>query len=87
MTEQINVDGKKKWTPCSPGDSGAVEKDWMSIAGDALTEPPLTLEDFLKALENTRPTVNAADLEKQEQFTAEFGSVHISFYLHKRVAC
>ena len=75
------VDGKAKWTPCSPGDKGATEKDWMSIDGDQLLEPPLTLDDFEKALENTRPTVNAADLAKQEQFTAEFGSVSFHFFL------
>ena len=28
-------------TPCSPGDTGAIEKSWMDVEGDELLEPPL----------------------------------------------
>nr|XP_054748617.1 vacuolar protein sorting-associated protein 4B-like [Lytechinus pictus] len=59
--------------PCSPGSPGAKEMSWMEIDGKKLLEPPVTYKDLLKALENTKPSVNEADLKKQEQFTADFG--------------
>ncbi|KAJ2722527.1 Vacuolar protein sorting-associated protein 4 [Coemansia sp. Benny D115] len=61
------------WTPCSPGDPQAIEKTWSEVGGDELWEPDLTLADFLKAVKNSRPTVNEADLEKQIEFTNDFG--------------
>lgn len=61
------------YTPCSPGDSGAIEMSWVEIEADELKEPDLTIKDFLKAIKTTRPTVNEEDLHKQEQFTSDFG--------------
>jgi len=29
--------------PCSPGDSGAVEMNWMDVPSDKLFEPPVTM--------------------------------------------
>ncbi|PPQ98062.1 hypothetical protein CVT26_003288 [Gymnopilus dilepis] len=66
--------GKKKWTPCSPGDPEAVEKSWTDVESDELQEPPLKLNDFLKSLEATRPTVTEADIQKHEQWTKESGA-------------
>lgn len=60
-------------TPCGPRDHGATEMNWMNVPGDKLQEPRVTLNDFLKSLQNTRPTVNAADLKKFEDFTRDFG--------------
>ena len=60
-------------TPCSPGDRGAKEMSWMEVPGDKLLEPKVTVADFLKSLQNTRPTVNADDLKRFEEFTADFG--------------
>uniref|UniRef100_A0A060T4M9 Vacuolar protein sorting-associated protein 4 n=1 Tax=Blastobotrys adeninivorans TaxID=409370 RepID=A0A060T4M9_BLAAD len=62
-----------KLTPCSPGKEGAIEMTWMQVGSDELEEPPLTVKDFIKALKNTRPTVNASDIEKQVEFTKDFG--------------
>ncbi|KAJ1677631.1 Vacuolar protein sorting-associated protein 4, partial [Spiromyces aspiralis] len=64
---------KPYWTPCSPGDPEAIEKTWMEVGSDELWEPDLTLQDFLKAVKRTRPTVNAEDLQKQIDFTNDFG--------------
>ena len=61
------------WTPCGPREVGAMEMSWMSIASDKLKEPHLTIADFLKALQNNRPTVNSDDLERFEDFTRDFG--------------
>jgi len=38
---------KKHLTPCSPGDAGAIEKNWMDVDGDELLEPPLTVVRIL----------------------------------------
>ncbi|KAK9370567.1 P-loop containing nucleoside triphosphate hydrolase protein [Lipomyces kononenkoae] len=70
----VNVDGKRKLTPCSPGDPGATEMSWMDIAGDELQEPPLVFKDFVKAVKSSRPTVNADDVKKHDEFTHDFGS-------------
>ena len=63
----------KKWTPCSPGDPKAVEKAWSQIGSDELLEPPLRIADFLKSLDNTRPTVTQADIAKHDKWTMESG--------------
>jgi vacuolar protein-sorting-associated protein 4 len=68
------VDGAEKLTPCSPGDSGAVEMSWVNIEADQLLEPPLMLKDFIKAVRNSRPTVSQKDLEMNAEWTKEFGS-------------
>lgn len=67
------ADGLVKYTPCSPGDPGATEMNWMQLGTDELEEPPLTVKDFIKAVKSTRPTVNQADIAKQIEFTNDFG--------------
>ncbi|XP_030831024.1 vacuolar protein sorting-associated protein 4B-like isoform X1 [Strongylocentrotus purpuratus] len=59
--------------PCSPGSPGAKETTWMEIDGKKLLEPPITYKDLIKAIENTKPSVNDADLLKQVKFTEDFG--------------
>lgn len=61
------------YTPCGPREAGAREMNWMEVPGDKLLEPKVTVSDFLRSLQNTRPTVNAADLKQFESFTADFG--------------
>ncbi|KAI0089921.1 AAA-domain-containing protein [Irpex rosettiformis] len=72
--KQVEDDGKLKWTPCSPGDPAAQEKSWSDIDSDELLEPPLKLNDFLKSLESTRPTVTAEDIRKHDQWTRDSGA-------------
>ncbi|KAK9467536.1 P-loop containing nucleoside triphosphate hydrolase protein [Lipomyces arxii] len=67
-------DGTRKLTPCSPGDAGATEMAWMDIGGDQLEEPPLLFKDFVKAVKSSRPTVNADDVKRHDEFTKDFGS-------------
>ncbi|KAN0101141.1 P-loop containing nucleoside triphosphate hydrolase protein [Tylopilus felleus] len=66
--------GKVKCTPCSSGDPEAVEKSWSDIQSDELVEPPLELQDFLKSLESTRPTVTEAEIKRHEEWTKESGA-------------
>ncbi|PAV82643.1 hypothetical protein WR25_10335 [Diploscapter pachys] len=61
------------WTPCSPEDPQAKRMSWLDLEGDSLAVPPLTLRDIEESLFTTKPTVNAADLEKLEKFKNEFG--------------
>lgn len=68
-------------TPCSPGAPGAQEMTWADIESDQLLEPELTLQDFLKAVQNTRPTVSQKDIEQQVKFTEEFGK-HKDKHIH-----
>ena len=61
------------WTPCSPGDQGAVEKNWMDVDGHTLLEPELTLQDFMKSLSKARPSVSEKDITEHRKFTEDFG--------------
>jgi vacuolar protein-sorting-associated protein 4 len=69
----VEVEGNVKWTPCSPGDSKAVERSWTEIESDELLEPPLKLVDFERALEATRPTVTSEDILKHQKWTDDSG--------------
>ncbi|KAK6628746.1 Vacuolar protein sorting-associated protein 4 [Polyplax serrata] len=57
-------------SPCSPGVKGAIEMNWMDVPGDKLYEPPA---DMLRSVATSKPTVNAEDLKKLDQFTSDFG--------------
>ena len=72
-----------KWTPCSPGDPDAVEKNWTQVESDELQEPPLRYTDFIKSLESVRPTVTPEDIRKHDEWTKESGESHgyVSFLL------
>jgi len=60
-------------TPCSPGTPGAREMTWMEVDGEKLMEPVVTYKDMLKSVSTQKPTVNADDLVKLDQFREDFG--------------
>uniref|UniRef100_A0A8C2IVN2 vesicle-fusing ATPase n=1 Tax=Cyprinus carpio TaxID=7962 RepID=A0A8C2IVN2_CYPCA len=60
-------------TPCSPNDASAIQMTWVDVASDKLLEPIVSLEDMLRSLEKTKPTVNEEDLVKLKKFTEDFG--------------
>jgi vacuolar protein-sorting-associated protein 4 len=66
---------RAKWKPCSPSDPNAVEKSWTEVDSDELLEPSLTLKDFLKSLDNVRPTVTEADIKRHDDWTNEYGTL------------
>lgn len=72
----VDVDGeqKERLTPCSPGQEGAIEMSWTDIETDQLLEPPLLVKDFIKAIKGARPTVSKEDLDRNADWTKEFGS-------------
>jgi vacuolar protein-sorting-associated protein 4 len=61
--------------PCSPSDQGAFKMKINDIEHpEYLVAPVVTFEDFILSLQKMKPTVSKKDLEKQKQFTKEFGS-------------
>jgi vacuolar protein-sorting-associated protein 4 len=70
----VSVDGKEKLTPCSPGDPDAEEMTWEKVASEDLLEPLVEKKDFIRAIKASRPTVSQVDLERNEEWTREFGS-------------
>lgn len=70
----MTVEGEEKLTPCSPGDSGAMEMTWVDVDSEKLLEPPLVVKDFIRAIKASRPTVSGEDLTRNSEWTAEFGS-------------
>ena len=66
---------KNHIVPCSPSDQGAFKMKINDIPNpESLVAPVVTFEDFILSLQKMKPTVSKADLERQEQFTKEFGS-------------
>lgn len=72
--KKVMTDGKEKFTPCSPGDPEAREMSWTDLDGDQLLEPPLRCKDFVRAIKSSRPTVSKVDLDRNSEWTKEFGS-------------
>lgn len=70
---EIYVGESVKYSPCSPGDDGAIEMNWMKLQTDELLEPSLTINDFLKSLNSSKPSVSEADINRHKQFTDDFG--------------
>ncbi|KAF2835792.1 vacuolar protein sorting factor [Patellaria atrata CBS 101060] len=70
----VRINGKDRLTPCSPGDDDAREMTWTEVDSEQLLEPPLTLKDFVKAIKSSRPTVSSEDLQRNSEWTKEFGS-------------
>ncbi|CAH0385099.1 unnamed protein product [Bemisia tabaci] len=60
-------------SPCSPGSEGAIEMSWMDVPGDKLLEPPVTMNDMLRSLATSKPTVNSDDMARLEKFKEDFG--------------
>ncbi|KZV95632.1 vacuolar protein sorting-associated protein 4 [Exidia glandulosa HHB12029] len=70
----VMVDGVRKLTPCSPGDPEAVERAWTDVASDELLEPALRMGDFVRAVQNARPTVTHDDVKRHEAWTNDSGN-------------
>jgi vacuolar protein-sorting-associated protein 4 len=74
MHPQVQKDGETRLTPCSPGDPGAKEMTWEDVEGDKLLEPPVDFKDFVKAIKTSGTSVSTVDLEKNAEWTTQFGS-------------
>jgi vacuolar protein-sorting-associated protein 4 len=47
---------------------------WDDIEAEQLLEPLVDFKDFVKAIEGSGTSVSQVDLEKNAQWTSEFGS-------------
>jgi vacuolar protein-sorting-associated protein 4 len=45
----------------------------MDVEPDLLYEPPVTMQDMLRSLTSTKPSVNDDDVSKMQKFTDDFG--------------
>ncbi|KKF94369.1 Vacuolar protein sorting-associated protein 4 [Ceratocystis platani] len=72
--KELTIDGKRRLTPCSPGDPEAREMTYNDIESDELLAPHVEVKDFRMALKDSHPTVAQDDVAKQIEWTNEFGS-------------
>ena len=71
---RIQKDGKDYYTPCSPSQPGAIQMKMHDMPNPEMLLPPdVCYDDYIIALKKIKPTVNEKDLEKQDEFTREFG--------------
>ncbi|KAK0382667.1 hypothetical protein NLU13_9973 [Sarocladium strictum] len=70
----VMVDGKRMLTPCSPGDPEGIEMTYDKVNSDELLAPDVVLKDFEAALEDSNKSVGKEDLEKQVEWTQEYGT-------------
>ena len=62
------------YLPCAPSEKGAFPMTLTDIPEPNKLKPPLVcVDDFIKATSKIKPTVSAKNLEKQDEFTEEFG--------------
>ena len=62
------------YVPCQQNEPGAMRMKMAELPdAKALLPPKVIFQDFKEALKRNKATVNQKDLEKQEEFTREFG--------------
>lgn len=67
-------EGERRVTPCSPGEPDAIEMNWEGVETKELLEPIVDFKDFVKSVKASRPTVSKEDLNRNADWTKEFGS-------------
>jgi len=60
--------------PTFPSDPEGLEMTLMQVPPEKLKAPDVCVDDFWQALARIKPSVCAADLEQQIEFTQNFGS-------------
>ena len=50
-----------------------MEMTWVKVPGDKLKEPIVSYQDMLRSISTQKPTVNADDLKKLDDFRNDFG--------------
>jgi vacuolar protein-sorting-associated protein 4 len=62
------------YVPCAPSDEGSFKMILNNIPDPTKLKPPVICQgDFLRAMSKIKATVSQKDLERQEEFTKEFG--------------
>ncbi len=71
---RIQRNGKDYYMPCAPSHPGAMAMKMHDMPNPEMLLPPdVCYDDYILALKKIKPTVHQTDLEKQEEFTREFG--------------
>jgi len=74
MATHFKKDQEGFYLPCAPSDSGAFPMTLTQIPEPSKLKPPVVCcDDFIKATSKIKPTVSQKDLERQHEFTEEFG--------------
>lgn len=68
-----NSSNKPVYVSCAPSDPGAQMIRKEDLSGDQVSKGKISVEDFYKALSNTKSTVGMGDLKKYEEWTKDFG--------------
>ena len=72
--KKVEIDGAKKYAPCSPGDPEAREMAFLSIKDEELAVPLVEARDVVKALRESHPTSNKSSLEKYTEWANTKGA-------------
>lgn len=68
-----NGNGKPVYMSCAPSENGAQKIVKETLDGDQVRKNRIGVEDFYKAILNTKPTVGLEDLKKYDDWTKDFG--------------
>lgn len=67
-------DREGEWyTPCNPGDNGAIQMKWNKVPARQLKEPALALVDLYDAVHKTKPSVGEEEVRKCSEWTQQYG--------------
>ena len=61
------------FTPCAPSDPTGTDMDMYAIPDGKLKEPPVCVDDYMKALTRIKPSCCVEDLTRYQEFTDKFG--------------
>lgn len=59
--------------PTYPSDPMGIDMNLMQVEPKLLKAPDVNADDFFQAIARIRPSVSAGDLDKQVEFTNNFG--------------
>lgn len=68
-----NSNNKPVYMSCAPSDPGAQLIRKEDLTGDQVKKNKISVEDFYKALSNTKSTVGKEDLVRYDAWTKDFG--------------
>lgn len=69
----VNKNNQPVYVSCSPSEPGAQKIDKNLLGGDQVQKNKIGVEDFYKALGNTKSTVGKEDLARYDKWTEDFG--------------
>lgn len=65
---------RQYWTPCSPGQAGAQEMNWLSFEDPkTIIEGAVDMNDMRRCMKNNKATVSPDDLTELDMWAEQFG--------------